>query len=439
MQLFIATFFFLTLAPAGVENQNQIALSQFKDGDLQVGKVTATEKRPNDKFIEQAAKTWPVKFVRDGNRVTEIIVNRAGVVEEKFTPDVPGFPAYFVYNSTRLTMTGNVMYYYNWKNAAPEIKYVLALDYDAIRKKTLDEHHKILQEYLTEAFANQTNARGDMAAEQQAKAEKEKAENSIKGKDIKKIEVVWITPSSEAGMQSKIKYGIKATAADGKIFSTPGLGGKTPFDDFEITTVGAQPADEFLMVEVDASKIKNDQISLTAKSKFHSISGSASLPLSYSTPIVLSFRGEPGCGTGMYAHSGRGGGRGKSIVVNAGLSTNGKLVLVEVKDATSSEVLARLKVQPGVSITIDISGGDGCSGSSSATSRGGDGGAGGSGGNAVVNKSSSVSGLSLNIINKGGRGGKGGKGSAPINNGSEGSSGSNGNISENNQTITLNF
>jgi len=102
------------------------------------------------------------------------------VVEEKFTPDVPGFPAYFVYNSTRLTMTGNVMYYYNWKNAAPEIKYVLALDYDAIRKKTLDEHHKILQEYLTEAFANQTNARGDMAAEQQAKAEKEKAENSIK-------------------------------------------------------------------------------------------------------------------------------------------------------------------------------------------------------------------------------------------------------------------
>jgi len=71
MQLFIATFFFLTLAPAGVENQNQIALSQFKDGDLQVGKVTATEKRPNDNFIEQAAKTWPVKFVRDGNRVTQ--------------------------------------------------------------------------------------------------------------------------------------------------------------------------------------------------------------------------------------------------------------------------------------------------------------------------------------------------------------------------------
>lgn len=437
--LLALVFFFQFPAFAGTENQNQIANAQFKDGDLFIGKVVNHEKKANVRLIEYPAKPWPVKFTKEGDRVTEVMVNRAGVIEEKFTPDVPGFPAYFVFNGTRLTMYDNVMYYYNWKNAAPEVKYMLAHHADHIKKKTIEEHEAALAKYLAEAFANQTNARGDMVAEQKAKQEKEKLENSIKGKDIKKIEIVWISPESECGMQSKIKYGIKATAADGKVFSTPNLGGKTPFEDYDLTCIGALPGDEALQVESDASKIKNNQITFTAKSKYHSLSATSSIKLSYNTPVSLAYRGEPGCGTAMYSVSGRSGGRGKNLIINATANANGDLILVEVADAMSGAVLARLKVRPGVTVTIDISGGSGCSGSSSSTSNGGNGGNGGHAGDVIINRDPSAMGLSLNIIAHGGNGGKGGKGAHVGLNGSDGSSGDDGSKTENISNVQLNF
>jgi hypothetical protein len=399
--LLALVFFFQFPAFAGTENQNQIANAQFKDGDLFIGKVVNHEKKPNVRLIEYPAKPWPVKFTKEGDRITEVMVNRAGVIEEKFIPDVPGFPAYFVFNSTRLTMFDNVMYYYNWKNSAPEVKYMLAHNADHIKK--------------------------------------EKLENSIKGKDIKKIEIVWISPESECGMQSKIKYGIKATAADGKVFSTPNLGGKTPFEDYDLTCIGAQPGDEALQVESDASKIKNNQITLTAKSKYHALSTTSSIKLSYNTPVSLAYRGEPGCGTAMYSVSGRSGGRGKNLVINATANATGDLILVEVVDAMNSTVLAKIKVRPGVTVTIDISGGSGCSGSSSSTSNGGNGGNGGHAGDVIINRDPSAMGLSLNIIANGGNGGKGGKGAHIGLNGSDGSSGDDGSKTENISSVQLNF
>jgi hypothetical protein len=261
-----------------------------------------------------------------------------------------------------------------------------------------------------------------MVAEQKAKLEKEKLENSIKGKDIKKIEIVWISPESECGMQSKIKYGIKATAADGKVFSTPNLGGKTPFEDYDLTCIGAQPGDEALQVESDASKIKNNQITLTAKSKYHALSTTSSIKLSYNTPVSLAYRGEPGCGTAMYSVSGRSGGRGKNLVINATANASGDLILVEVVDAMNSTVLARIKVRPGVTVTIDISGGNG-----------------GHAGDVIINRDPSAMGLSLNIIANGGNGGKGGKGAHIGLNGSDGSSGDDGSKTENISSVQLNF
>jgi hypothetical protein len=141
----------------------------------------------------------------------------------------------------------------------------------------------------------------------------------------------------------------------------------------------------------------------------------------------------------MYSVSGRSGGRGKNLVINATANASGDLILVEVVDAMNSTVLAKIKVRPGVTVTIDISGGSGCSGSSSSTSNGGNGGNGGHAGDVIINRDPSAMGLSLNIIANGGNGGKGGKGAHIGLNGSDGSSGDDGSKTENISSVQLNF
>ena len=42
----------------------------------------------------------------------------------------------------------------------------------------------------------------------------------MQSKTIKKLEFVWLTPSTEIGLQCKVKYGIKATDAKGVEYKT---------------------------------------------------------------------------------------------------------------------------------------------------------------------------------------------------------------------------
>lgn len=434
----ICLFYFALLSVATYSQSQLDYLKKNSAGDYSVGKITATEKRPNDKFVEVATKKWPVKFQLEGDRCNEIIILRAGVVEEKYSVDVPGYPAYYSNGSTRITFIENTLYYYKWVNSEPQISYFLSLNADDVKIKDLDAAHAKLSEYLKNTFSGQSGARSNMVAEKNAQVEKEKLAHSIKDKDIKKLEFVWITPSSEIGLQTKVKYGIVATDGKGNQYKTPSLGGKTPYEDYELIVIGAQPGDEFLAVENTCALITGDKITVTAKSKFNpSQQVSSSIPISYSTPVNIAYRGEPGCGTAMYARSGSSGGSGKNLDVY--VTEKSGLVLMEIKSSYDGKTLHQIKVQPGVPVTIDVCGGNGCSGSSSSTSTGGNGGNGGNGGTVNVYKTNDSIGSSLTILNRGGNGGNGGKGASAYQKGTDGSSGNDGSINEYIKTFNLNF
>jgi hypothetical protein len=400
--------------------------------------VTFNEKKPSVKYVEVAAKLWPVKFELSNNKCSEIVIMRAGVVEEKFLVDVPGHPAYFSNGVSRISVIGGLMYYYTWKNSTAEIKYFLSNDASKLDIKNIDEATVKLNAYLIETFNNQTGARTDLVADQNAAIEKEKIVHSLKGKDIKKIEFVWLTPSSEIGLQCKVKYGIKATDAKGVEYKTISLGGKTPYEDFDIAVIGALPGDDAFTVESTCQTIKGDKVQVVVKNKFNpTVQTTSSIPFSYSTPVSISYRGDNGCEKAMYRTSGYGGGKGSDLEVFATSKNN--FILVEIKKANTGEILHQIKVKPNTTINIDVSGGDGCSGTSSTSSNGGKGGNGGDGGNVIIYQTAGLTGCSLVVKNSGGNGAAGGKGASINQNGMSGTNGDNGAKSELVGVFSLNF
>ena len=400
--------------------------------------MTFNEKRPDIKYVEIATKLWPVKFELINNRCSEIVIMRAGVVEEKFLVDVPGHPAYFSNGVSRISIIGGVMYYYTWKSSVAEIKYFLSNESSNLDIKNIAEANVKLNAYLIETFNNQSNARTDLVADQNAAVEKEKIIYSLKGKDIKKLEFVWLTPSSEIGLQCKVKYGIKATDSKGVEYKTASLGGKTPYEDFEMTVTGALPGDEVFTIESTCKTIVGDKIQVIVKNKFNpALQITSSIPISYSTPVSISYRGDNGCGQAMYRTSGYGGGKGDDLDVYA--TTKNNLILVEIKKASTGEILHQIKVKPNTIITIDVCGGSGCSGTTSSSGTGGNGGNGGDGGNVIIHQTAGLTGCKIIVKNTGGSGAAGGKGASINQNGRNGNDGTDGVSGEVVGTFNLNF
>lgn len=409
------------------QNQN-IQLKEFKSKSLIPASVVSDK-------IEVKAKEWPISIEYQGSNISKIVLMRAGVLEEIYQPDVPSYPSYFYTSENRLCFLNGLFIYYKMKSGEPDISYLLADNADILKAADARKVKGALIDYFMQISIDQKGAKETLKEDLSALKEKEKLENSLKGKSIKSLEIVWLSNESQTGMQSKIQFGVKAKDAAGKVFATDNLGGKTAWEDFEITSKGAVPGDEYLTVETDATKISNDMVSLTVKSKFHpGITASSSIKLSYSTPVKLSYTGKHGCPP-LTSGTGTRGGWGPEAELNVCNSKDKAFVLIEVK--IGGTTLHRVKLKKDVPFYLDVSGGGGCSGKGEKSSNGGKGGDGGDGGNIVVNKSADLTGDNLNLYNSGGKGGIGGKGK-PFD-GPAGTSGKSGSLNYNTKAIQLNY
>jgi hypothetical protein len=419
------------------ESQHKI-LEKYESGSFSVFKI-------NDKGkFEQIKKKWPITISK-----SEILVKRAGILDENFKADVPGYPAYYLFQAYRLTFQPNYIAYYTWdsRRTKAKAKYVFVKDGASLNLKP-EELNIEVANYCKATFAKQTSARADVKEEKLA----ELAKYSIKGKEVSKIEVkVLNKPSQVAHFSTAIEYGIIATLKDGQIFKTKNFGGKMPWDDFSFKHTGASDTPSPVRVDEDANDLAQDRIVLNVSSKYNSgLKASTSLNATYNIPVQVNHNGYWGGEahkhrTVFQGIDGQNAGHAKHLTIKVSKiihKQTGKPVnKIEIINSSSGEVLARFKLTPTTNLIVNAKGGNGMNGNDGRESRpeGGNGGRGGNGGNITVLKDASVGAFSITINNQAGKGGNGGKGHYSSNNGNSGRSGSNGTTNTRVSSVNLSF
>ena len=426
---FIMVIFALTpFAVKAQENQN-IELSKLASGNFTVNKVI--ENGSNFKF-EVAAKQWPISFKKEGESFTEVVVNRAGIIEEKYQADLPGHPAYFKSDASEIVISAidKKIYYYSWSiKTGASIKYI----FSESKVKSYAEEKSTLDEYRTKIKELQTTTRTQRIEENAALLAKQEAENTLNGKTIKSINVVPVTQPTVVGLLSIIGIGVEFTLDNGKVLKTKNLGGFTPYTDFEAEASGGDFAGGDFKVASDSRKIPGDKIELTVWSKYDDkkVKGKYSSPANYKTDVNYNFSGSSGAsgrgGTVGYTINGKNGADGKSVNISVTtMQLNGEPVnKIAITDTYSGSVIAEAKMNTNFTLNINANGGNGGNGSVD-FGNGGNGGDAGNGGNVVVSGSGASS-LKISVTNNGGTGGVGGKAKtqsySPGTNGRNGSKG----------------
>jgi len=378
---------------------------------------------------EKIVKQWPVNIERDASQnVTKIVIMRSGIIEEIFTPDILNYSTYFTNGVDRLTyLNGNLFYYQTVQSTydvSDKIKYILYKDEKSLTALPENfENWTGLLDYLNEAKKGQGSAKQNLIADIEKQKETEALKNSTKGKKIVKLKISWLTKENETGLDSKIDYGIVATDDKGIEYKTNNLGGKMPWDDFDISCKGAEPGDEFLMVPNTSRNVENDLVKLTIKSKHHAtLSTTDNIKLSYVTPVKIKYTGKD-CAFSSSSQAGSGN-KGDDLTIYVTETADKKLNILEIKDRIGAS-LHKIKVQKGVNVIVQNYGGNGCPASGKKSP-----GNGGNGGDIKIIKSSGVSSEFIQYNNSGGKSGSGCCGAK---------SGVLGNFSENTQTVNLNF
>jgi hypothetical protein len=210
-------------------NQNKL-IASFAEGDYTPFKFDDRKK------VVAGGKAWGIKIGKDSKQdgggntiITELVLNRAGIIEETYKPDLPNHPAYFIGEGIRVMFFDGKLFYYAWKSAAAEIKYILVPNGGSV-SGTHDEWKSKVENFQNSVLADQKNAREAIVSQKQAAENAEKLANSIKGKNVKALKIKWITPPTSLGHLSKVKYGIEAELTDGKTLKTSNLGGRLPWD-----------------------------------------------------------------------------------------------------------------------------------------------------------------------------------------------------------------
>jgi hypothetical protein len=392
------------------ENQN-IELGKLSSGNFTVNKVL--ENNGNFKF-EIASKQWPISFTKDGNNYSEVTVNRAGIIEEKYQADLPGFPAYYKSETSEIVITAidKKIYYYSYSiKTGASIKYIFSeskVKNYADEKATLDNYRNSIKEL-------QSTTRTQRIEENNAQAAKQEEENTLKGKIIKSINVVPVKKPTEVGLLSIIAIGVEFTLDNGKVLKTKNLGGFTPYTDFDVEVSGGDYAGGDFKVADDSRKITGDKIEITVWSKFDAkkVKGKYSCPANYKIDVNYNFSGNSGAsgrgGTVGYTINGKNGTDGKSINITVtSMQLNGESVnKIVIIDAYSGSVLVESKMNINNTLNINANGGSGGNGSVD-FGNGGNGGDAGNGGNVTVSGSGAAS-LKISVTNNGGTGGVGGK------------------------------
>lgn len=408
----------------------------------------------NDKGkLEQVAKEWPIQIIKNSGTVSKILLKRSGILDENFVPDVPGYPAYYYYKNYRLTFLPEYVVYYEW-NAKQEakVKYIFVKEGERF-KASLDAANAEVQKYVTATFANQSSAKATRKADQAKEAEAERKQNSLAGKEVTKLAIQFVDlPDQIAQYGKAISYGVIATLQDGTQLKTANLGGKMPWEDFELHHIGCTNLPEIVQVETDAAKIPNDEIVLNIVPKaFPKLKISKKIVCTYDVPIQLNRNGVRGMGRGQkevvfQGVDGQDGGPAENLTVKVTAGKHnqtGKAInKIQVYSNSRNEVIAQLKLDPSTSLVINSIGGAGMNGRKGYKSShvGGKGGNGGNGGHVTIIKDPSVKSLDLEINNQGGAGGKGGPAAQNYDSpGADGSAGRNGTRNTKTENVLLDF
>ncbi|WP_375562109.1 hypothetical protein ACE193_06050 [Bernardetia sp. OM2101] len=404
---FQIAFLFLCIYPVLLSNtvfaqqsQNEL-LKNFTATSLNVFKLT--EPKYHKYVFEKASKPWPITIEKNGDAISKVVINRAGIIEEPYEPDLAEHPAYFKDIKHRVVFIDDNFYYIKWSGGKATIKYILT-ENESVGKDHA-EHISKIENYIQKTVAAQSEDRAEIAAEQAEKDAAEALANSLKGKSVKSITVKWISDKNETGHLVKVNYGIEATLADGKILKTKNLGGKMPWDDFKITVNGGLFGEETITIAENADVIPSDNLVVNVQSKHQStIKTMAKLPVHYNTGLHVNYFGERGGVVHLTVSAGYRGKNGKDVIVSVKATTTGngeKVNQIEIKDASSGQVLRKLKMSPNAPLTLNLQGGSGSYGRDS--TRGGNG---GDGGDVTIIKDSSVTTFNYTINNQGGNGGK---------------------------------
>jgi hypothetical protein len=386
------------------QNQNQLA-AKLNTDNFSAFKYDAVGYGEKGKAIPAGKAPWTLKINKQGSKdasgaeqVSSIVLNRAGVVEEIFQADLPGHPAYFFSDLHRALILDGKIFYYAWKNGA-DIKYVLVPVGESFSGQHSEWKSKV-EAAQNRVLEEQKNVRTEIASAKDKAEQAEKAANSLKGKSVRQIRVKWLETPAAVGHLTKLKYGIEAELSDGKVLKTGNMGGKLPWDDFDIEVSGAEFGEEMLTVWEDASKIPDDKVVVNVKSKHGAQTATIALDVTYTQPYVAKHEG--------WSYSGANGNHGVSLIVlaKADKTAQGKPVAkIEINDAQSGTTLHRLKLAPGTGLKIEAYGGKGASGGKDRRGYNG-----GNGGDVTVIQDPSITSLALVVNNKGGQGGNGGPG-----------------------------
>ncbi|SMD33169.1 hypothetical protein SAMN04488029_1533 [Reichenbachiella faecimaris] len=426
----------------GQESQTQI-LKNFESGSYSVYKVA-------DKKLQPVSKPWPVQISEDASQVT---VKRAGIIDEVFKPDVPGYPAYYAYKVFRLSFINDYAVYYEWNGKQQSTtKYVLVKPGGKFNGR-LEEVNNEIETYAKATFKNQTNARADVKEQKQHMAEAERLANSLENKQVSKIEIKLVSqPEKVAHFSEAIRYGVVATLANGEKLSTPNLGGKIPWSDFKLTNKGCSNTAIEARVDEDADQLINDEVVLQVSSIYHTnLTAKKAISTTNDVSIKVNQNGFWGNERHKYMTvfqgiDGQHAGPADNLIIKVKTikhaQTGASLNKIEIFNQTKNKTVARYKLTPTTNLTVNAIGGQGMNGRKGRKSEtvGGNGGNGANGGQVTLLKDPSVKQLSITINNQGGRGGKGG---APYYStgrmGNAGNSGRDGVLTTRVESVNLNF
>ena len=347
------------------ENQH-VEFSKLNSGNFTVYKVV--ENKSNFKF-ETASKPWPLSFKKEGDLYTEVLINRSGIIEEKYQADLPAFPAYYLSTGSEIVISAidKKIYYYTWSiKTGAAIKYI----FSESKVKNYEDEKSTLDTYRTSVKELQTNARAQRIEDSKALADKLAEENTLKGKTIKAIKIIPINLPAEIGLLTILSFGAEFELNNGKILKTKNLGGYTPYTDFESEVSGGDFAGGDFKVADDSRKIPNDKIEISVWSKFDEkkLKAKYSCPLNYKNDIHYNYQGSGGASgrgyTAGYNVNGSNGGDGKSVNIQVtAMTINGEQVnKLIITDSYSGKIFSECKVHVNNTININTNGGTGGNG-----------------------------------------------------------------------------
>lgn len=428
------------------ESQNDII------ANYSSGLYTVYKSDDKNKF-EKVSKNWPIEISSNGGLVNKILVKRSGILDEIFIPDVIGYPSYFLFKNFRLTFLKEYIVYYEW-NAKQEAtaKFIFVKE----GHKFNEEYGTVnltVQKYVAATFKNQSTAKSTQKEELARLTEQDRKINSLEGKEVKTIALKIIQQPDQVGHFGKaIHYGIIATLKDGTELKTTNLGGKLPWDDFELNHEGCSNIAEITNVENDASKIPNDEVVLNITSIHHKqLKASHSIVTTNDIPIQVYRNGYRGLDRGktevtFQGVDGQHAGNGETLTIKVVAAkhkkTGGAINKIEVYSESQKQIVGKYKLTPGTALIVNVKGGQGMDGRKGweNSKMGGKGGNGGNGGTVTVIKDPSVQEFNITINNEGGNAGRGGPPAQSYNSkGPDGHQGSQGSLHNQTQKVSLNF